>query len=85
MIKLCIQMRVCLEIRWHALYNCVIVRCTESTSLFLPGLTVPRGKTQVKTSRVKSMKWMSILSFVPCNALHVPRHVAVLAYRCLDP
>ena len=29
-------------------------RCADSTSLSLPELTVPRGKTQVKTSGVRS-------------------------------
>ena len=29
-------------------------RCTDSTSLSLPQLTVPRGKTHVKTSGVRS-------------------------------
>ena len=30
-------------------------RCADSTSLSLPKLTVPRGKTQVKTSGVMSI------------------------------
>ena len=48
-------------------------RCADSTSLSLPELTVPRGKTQVKTSGVRS----GCSSFVPCYAPHVPQHVAV--------
>ena len=49
-------------------------RCADSTSLSLPELTVPRGKTQVKT----------ITSFVPCYAPHVPQHVAVSLFGPLN-
>ena len=56
-------------------------RCADSTSLSLPELTVPRGKTQVKTSGVRSG---CIPSFVPCYAPHVPQHVAVSLFGPLN-
>ena len=56
-------------------------RCADSTSLSLPELTVPRGKTQVKTSGVQCM---TITSFVPCYAPHVPQHVAVSLFGPLN-
>ena len=60
-------------------------RCADSTSLSLPELTVPRGKTQVKTSGVRSgVQWMTITSFVPCYAPHVPQHVAVSLFGLLN-
>ena len=60
-------------------------KCADSTSLSLPELTVPRGKTQVKTSGVRSgVQWMTITSCVPCYAPHVPQHVAVSLFGPLD-
>ena len=41
-----------------------------------PHPTVPRGKTQAKTSGLW-MQWMTVTSLMPCHALHVPKHVAV--------
>ena len=57
-------------------------RCTDSTSLSLPELTVPRGKTQVK-SQIR-VQWMTITSFVPCYAPHVPQHLAVSLFGPLN-
>ena len=60
-------------------------RCADSTSISLPELTVPRGKTQVKTvwSQIR-VQWMTITSFVPCYAPHVPQHVAVSLFGPLN-
>ena len=57
-------------------------RCADSTSLSLPELTVSRGKTQVK-SQIR-VQWMTITSFVPCYALHVPQHVAASLFGPLN-
>ena len=57
-------------------------RCADSTSLSLPELTVPRGKTQV-WSQIR-VQWMTITSFVPCYAPHVPQHVAVSLFGPLN-
>ena len=60
-------------------------RCADSTSLSLPELTVPRGKTQGQDvwSQIQ-VQWMTITTFVPCYAPHVPQHVAVSLFGPLN-
>ena len=52
-------------------------KVTHSTSLPLPELTVPRGKTQVKTSGVRSGCGDDHNFFCALLCSHVPQHVAV--------
>ena len=55
-------------------------RCTDSTSLSPPELTVPRGKTlESDPGAVDDHNF-----FVPCNAPHVPQHVAVSLFGPLN-
>ena len=56
-------------------------RCADSTSLSLPELTVPTGQDVWSQIRVQ---WMTITSFVPCYAPHVPQHVAVSLFGPLN-
>ena len=66
--------------------NWIIVRkrCADSTSLSLPELTVPRGKTRQDVWSQIRVQWMTITSFVPCYAPRVPQHAAVSLFGPLN-
>ena len=58
--------------------------CADSTSLSLPDLTVPRGKTSGQDVWSQIQVQWTITSFVPCYAPHVPQHVAVSLFGPLN-